>query len=860
LSYIHGEKQNGLANNNDTYLSQLSNSSNYQDYINTSLINTIELPSEVESIVINPNSKLLYTNHPSLNYSYIISQVNNTILGKIELPGFIKNLAVDPEKNMIYSTTAFYDVSEVNIIDGTNNKIVSNITIPNGYYPDGFDLDLNPKINKLYVTASEDNKVYRINTLNYTDIKQIIVPDQPMKVSIDLKNNVVYVLHTNNDTISIIDGNNDELIDTINLGILSEDLTIDSEQNLIYVSTGFKNRNLIIDINNDYKFKRLVLPEEEEGTALYTSIAVNPLTDILYKTISDSGNIYLIDSNTFDYKPIYVGGSPRGIFIDVDSNKAYITDDEFNKIYILENITKDQIQNFNGNNSLPGLQNNNFAGKFVFNSNTGNLLVINNDLNKFFEININNKPEINELSIHNYDNASFSINDVYLDEKTYNLYIIKNHIGGGINNELAVINLIQNTSKSVVTLPFLREVVGDPSKNLIFVSGSDQNGNDLLHIINSSNYDIIGNLSIPYGGRIDYDPSLQLITSAGIDESGGYVVYVLWGSELKKIPITSHISDIIINKKTHLIYVIEQKTNRISIIDPYFDNIKPDNITVGHYPIKIAINENTNTIYVLNSGDNTISVIDGLHNKLIKNIAINPGIDELIVDPVKNIVYLFNTKLNILSLINGKTNNLQVGILFKIDPNNTGSIICGKEEIITNKYYYLDLNSICKIKPTDGYIFSHWSQNYENNSSLILTNMNNNDSWFNYFKRLLGFDIPSHGFDITQFGSFTANFRAAPEIIPREYVLAFYGFWATIFTGLILPNITGWIKSYLQTRRLRYYFKTLQILNRNSYKENYLDQLDNIKNEIDDAFAAGKINEIQYKILIEKISENKKKV
>jgi YVTN family beta-propeller protein len=77
--------------------------------------------------------------------------------------------------------------------------------------------------------------------------------------------------------------------------------------------------------------------------------------------------------------------------------------------------------------------------------------------------------------------------------------------------------------------------------------------------------------------------------------------------------------DITINNDTNKIYVANEGSNTVSVIDSNSGNTK--SIRVGLEPHSIAIDDEQNKIYVANMKSNTVSVIDGYNDSKIKDIS-----------------------------------------------------------------------------------------------------------------------------------------------------------------------------------------------------------------------------------------------
>ena len=109
--------------------------------------------------------------------------------------------------------------------------------------------------------------------------------------------------------------------------------------------------------------------------------------------------------------------------------------------------------------------------------------------------------------------------------------------------------------------------------------------------------------------------------------------------------------------------------------------------------------------------------------------------------------------------------------------------------------------------------------------------------------------------NITEFGTFTANFRVAPPAIPNEYLIGLYTIVASTMVGWSIPTIIGWIKSRQNIRKLNYYHKKINLLFKDGkLDDNDIEPLDKLKTNISDAYAKGKINAEYYSNLKDEIS------
>ena len=140
----------------------------------------------------------------------------------------------------------------ISVIDGRTNKVVKNI--PTGYLnPYGIGLD--PLNNKAYVTSSGASGIVSVidyfttdnRTFVGTKIKDINVGLFPSAIVVDSNTSRVYVTNSGENTVSVIDGNTQDILTTIPVGLFPNSLAINSNNSEIYVVNTGENTVSIIE-------------------------------------------------------------------------------------------------------------------------------------------------------------------------------------------------------------------------------------------------------------------------------------------------------------------------------------------------------------------------------------------------------------------------------------------------------------------------------------------------------------------------------------------------------------------------------------------------------------------------------------
>ena len=123
------------------------------------------------------------------------------------------------------------------------------------------------------------------------------------------------------------------------------------------------------------------------------------------------------------------------------------------------------------------------------------------------------------------------------------------------------------------------------------------------------------------------------------------------------IQVDSYPVGIAANPNTGKIYVANEFSNTVSIIDETTDKIQAT-IKVGSFPYGIDVNPLNNRVYVANRGSNTISVIDGSTNLKMADVHVGNSPIDVAVNPSSSLVYVTNIESGTVSIIDGITNTV----------------------------------------------------------------------------------------------------------------------------------------------------------------------------------------------------------
>jgi YVTN family beta-propeller protein len=509
-----------------------------------------------------------------------------------------------------------------------------------------------------------------------------------------------------------------------------------------------------------------------------------------------------------------------------------------------------------------------------------------------YEIANNTSPQ--EISSIQVGESPFAIGVNYLTNMIY--------VGNGNDNTVSVIDGNTHT-KIGKDIPVGRNPYGiavNVLTNLIYVS----NDNSTVSVIDGNTHTKIGK-DIPVG-RDPYAIVVNIDTNKiYVSNSADKSISIIDGNTNTKIgkdiPVGKLIERMDINERTNMIYVSNSADDSISIMDGNTTTKIGKDIPVGKGPFAIGVNERTNMIYVGNYFDNTVSVIDGNTNtKIGKDIPVGKGPYGIDVNTVTNRIYTINDKIgtvsvidgntntkigkdilvgrlpsgivanlgtnaiyvtkyydNSVSVIDGKTNKILAGITLQISPPNSAHIKCDNLTAPLSLQIYINQGAKCTAFPNPGYEFISWGKNLQDNSTQFLQGAPDHSIYDDLLNFLHLESIkPEFTITITNFGSFTANFKELPTPIPSEYLATLFAVVISAFIGSWLtPTLIEWRKTKNHGKKLEHYHNEIENLDKDGrINKNDISHLDGLRNNITDDYTRGKITKDQYEKLIEEVS------
>jgi YVTN family beta-propeller protein len=268
-----------------------------------------------DSVIVADNREdMIHASNEDINRIYVIDPRSNTIartiLGNMtseetgreihrNLESFNSSAVINPDTGLLYVLRhADTGSDKVFVIDTSTNRTKGEF-VTNSYLQ---DIDINPVTNLIYILTMDglyvlDGKSneFIVGSSNFSDgsvetkenTPGLGIGHQPFKVETNPLTNKVYVIYKNSSEITIINGSNNRVIDSISVEGFPTDIDINSDRNKIYVTNPLHNSIVIIDGVTDKPSENISSIKNPVLSAL------NPLDNIIY-VANGSEKIYSI--------------------------------------------------------------------------------------------------------------------------------------------------------------------------------------------------------------------------------------------------------------------------------------------------------------------------------------------------------------------------------------------------------------------------------------------------------------------------------------------------------------------------------------------------------------------------------------
>lgn len=213
-----------------------------------SVITTIPVVSGItlglQGLAVNPVTNLIYASDADNQQYIVIDGKTNTIVTRVIVFSTPAGIAVNPRTNRVNVVGGGFP-GGVQVFDGATNAEVA--IIPEDFGTE--EIATNFRLNRIYVTNDDGFLVVADGATNQ-NITQVPTGTFPHGVDVNLLNNKVYVSNENSGNMTIIDGNTNQVLQTLPIPATSPGtVAVNLATSLTYVADFSSDKVVVLQPN-----------------------------------------------------------------------------------------------------------------------------------------------------------------------------------------------------------------------------------------------------------------------------------------------------------------------------------------------------------------------------------------------------------------------------------------------------------------------------------------------------------------------------------------------------------------------------------------------------------------------------------
>jgi len=288
------------------------------------LLGSIHLPNPIVSLAYNPNEHILYivssvTNgQPCVTLLNIITGHSGT-LTNWDPADMASDICVDPSTEKVYVADTGTDKVGVYTKYGV---YLTSIQMLSPYF-----LSADPTTNSIYAVNSRDS-LYVIDK-DTNSLVSDLLGDHLAGVAYNPQTQLLYVANYEADSLSVENPYSAELILTLKVGHQPTEVTVDSDANLIYVANSGDNTVSVIDGATNSIVDTIPLASTRATTAgSLLGMVLDTKLKRLYVTDAVHNAVQVLDTTTKTptlLPALAVGHCPMGVAVDLTTHRVFVT-------------------------------------------------------------------------------------------------------------------------------------------------------------------------------------------------------------------------------------------------------------------------------------------------------------------------------------------------------------------------------------------------------------------------------------------------------------------------------------------------------------------------------------------------------
>ncbi|HVA22795.1 MAG TPA: YncE family protein [Chloroflexota bacterium] len=286
--------------------------------LSPAVIATVTVDLHPRGVAVNPNTNHVYTANDH-NTVTVVDGATNQVTGNILLGGQPGGIGVLNALNRVFvasiSSTGFGSLA---VIDGGNNSVMT--YIPIGFETSPAGVAVNQNTGRVYVAVPGNNSVAVIDGLSNSLVDTVNGIVEPVGMAVNLMTNRVYVASLDHKVVTVIDGASDHILTGIDIGVTSVgSVAVNPDTNRVYAGTN--GAVVVIDGNTDALMASISTSSTYSNYGMVVSAAQN----LVYVSTQGLDTLTIVDGATnkvMDTLP--VGSAPLGVADNPNTNRAYV--------------------------------------------------------------------------------------------------------------------------------------------------------------------------------------------------------------------------------------------------------------------------------------------------------------------------------------------------------------------------------------------------------------------------------------------------------------------------------------------------------------------------------------------------------
>jgi YVTN family beta-propeller protein len=214
-----------------------------------------------------------------------------------------------------------------------------------------YNLAIDPSRNRIYTTNFRSDSVSVIDGQRDNILNEIQVDAYPTAIAVNPDSGRLFVVNRDSDSVSVIDGSTNMVSDSISVGDRPVDIAIDHNEEgsktLVFISNSNSSSISVIDGSTNEVIDTIDVGQEP------VDLAINPIINRLYVANYQNNTVSVIDYYQSDNEGfrnetvanVQVGNEPVSIDFNPNANRAYVSNSDSNTVSVIDGSTNEIIAN-----------------------------------------------------------------------------------------------------------------------------------------------------------------------------------------------------------------------------------------------------------------------------------------------------------------------------------------------------------------------------------------------------------------------------------------------------------------------------------------------------------------------------------